>query len=105
MSAHTPGPWRYSHGIFNSPDHSPEQVGSIESERWTIAAVEGDYDGWEDNARLLAAAPDLLAACEAAGRLAMLALQSQRYENDAEYRCATDAVLEYRELVAKAQAK
>jgi hypothetical protein len=61
MSAHTPGPWeliqegwdgQFIYG-FDSRVHGG-------SKRF-IAEVSLDFDGAEDNARLIAAAPDLLA--------------------------------------------
>jgi len=63
MSAHTPGPW------IHAIDFG--QVGSIESQNGTVIAqaqaLVRDYDHAERNAnaRLIAAAPDLLAACQA----------------------------------------
>jgi len=62
MSEHTNGPWRYEHGDFNVGGDNPGGVGSILSdEDWYVARIE---DAPEDqaNARLIAAAPDMLEA-------------------------------------------
>ena len=102
MSAHTKGPWRNDGDAVRCNVEWSKRGG-------VVATVYDPNDSQhhtstsEANARLIAAAPDLLAACEAGQRLAMLALQSQRYETDVEYRCATDAVLGYRAAVAKAR--
>lgn len=60
---HTPGPWR----LIEHP-HSHDWVGFIESDSIrNIAAVCNNYAGDDVvNARLIAAAPDLLAALELA---------------------------------------
>jgi hypothetical protein len=56
MSSHTPGPWVVDTDIWVVEDsaHNPGQVASI-----------SDRPERRANARLIAAAPDLLAACEA----------------------------------------
>lgn len=81
--AHTPGPWRISeswrppmNGISHTRDRtnangdvfwgysisgSNEHGGSILP---TLAAVHNFPDNIDDNAKLISAAPDLLAACE-----------------------------------------
>jgi hypothetical protein len=65
MSKHTPGPW----GIRQYSAHTGFSVwgggrGSI-AERWYDGPQAGDYGPEiEANARLIAAAPDLLAACK-----------------------------------------
>jgi hypothetical protein len=60
MSKHTPGPW-------NAADKRPRSQGfSIFADGQYVAFV-GDSDAvtpCEDNARLIAAAPDLLAVCQ-----------------------------------------
>jgi hypothetical protein len=56
VSAHTPGPWTVG---FGATDCRWPQV---ESGDGVIARTYGSRD--EENARLLAAAPDLLAACK-----------------------------------------
>jgi hypothetical protein len=58
MAKHTPGPWHLSSSrrFVRKTDDSPGWPD------WNIAEVNDQVDGWEDNARLLAAAPDLRAA-------------------------------------------
>jgi hypothetical protein len=62
MNAHTPGPWR----IDRRGSHNP----LIETDGLTVAEVlddcHPDAEQQEANARLIAAAPELLAACQAA---------------------------------------
>jgi hypothetical protein len=78
MTAHTPGPWTAR--TYSATKGKVEEV-SINSSRWKEMAIvfvqeEGDLLGnGEANARLMAAAPDLLAACE---RLLMSADASWR---------------------------
>lgn len=66
MTAHTPGPWTVR--TYSATKGKVEEV-SINSSRWKEMAIvfvqeEGDLLGnGEANARLMAAAPDLLAAC------------------------------------------
>jgi hypothetical protein len=75
MSEHTPGPWTLLIHVEGDPvlnvirDGTEKYRGSITSAKW-IAELDADsLDGEcgenEANARLIAAAPDLLAACEA----------------------------------------
>jgi hypothetical protein len=60
---HSPGPWKLS---------LPDETAVASFDGTEIAAVQGDYDDddvWPvmaANARLIAAAPELLAACKAA---------------------------------------
>ena len=63
MTQHTPGPWR-THKPGTTPDDFPMN-GRITTERsvW-IADVMGLNEECEANARLIAAAPDSLAACK-----------------------------------------
>jgi len=62
---HTPGPWRKTTGFVADGEHRviAQYTGSRESLlRWvTPGSTEAEANG-----RLIAAAPDLLAACEAA---------------------------------------
>ena len=53
-STHTPGPWHYETG----------DDGAVVYTGFTIAKIPIDGSGWQSNARLIAAAPDLLAALE-----------------------------------------
>ena len=55
-STHTPGPWHYETG----------DDGAVIYTGFTIAKIPIDGSDWQSNARLIASAPDLLAALEAA---------------------------------------
>lgn len=74
---HTPGPWRVEVGKDNLNGSTDDPVyGGIyggvtrdDSMGWAIARVWSDYPNYEADARLIAAAPDLLDACERAERL------------------------------------
>ena len=55
-STHTPGPWDVSFGRNDAAIHAGG----------TIAMIDDVMTGWRANARLIAAAPELLAALEAA---------------------------------------
>jgi hypothetical protein len=74
-SDHTPGPWEYE-------SQDPHALGKITSDDGTLVAeVHGDWDddhSTEANARLIAAAPDLLAAC----KLAVERLEVCSYQGD-----------------------
>ena len=52
---HTPAPWLLDVGISDAAVHAGG----------TIAMIDDTMAGWQGNARLIAAAPDLLAALEA----------------------------------------
>jgi hypothetical protein len=58
MSTHTPGPWKFA--LF---EHAPNEA--FVQWRAGYAEVHGSRAGREANARLIAAAPDLLAALQA----------------------------------------
>lgn len=68
MTKHTPGPWHYAECQMGAPFIDTEAVGDL------VAAVL-PIDEERANVRLMAAAPDLLAACE---RLLMSADASWR---------------------------
>lgn len=53
---HTPGPWALEFGAHDAAIHAGG----------TIAMIDDTMTGWQANARLIAAAPDLLAAAEKA---------------------------------------
>ena len=60
---HTPGPWHVIEGDEWTSDiatNTPEQG------IWTVASANKRRDEFEANKRLIAAAPELLAACEKA---------------------------------------
>ena len=70
-STHTPGPWKWdeSFGAIVSTGHTKRLVCPMWTgcNKSTMDQYELDTD--EANARLIAAAPELLAACEELGRL------------------------------------
>ena len=51
---HTPGPWALEFGAHDAAIHAGG----------TIAMIDDTMTGWQANARLIAAAPDLLATLE-----------------------------------------
>ena len=59
MTTHTPGPWR----LMNS---DKEVYGAFEDDGrgWRVADLAWSTTNWRANARLIAAAPELLAALE-----------------------------------------
>lgn len=59
---HTAGQWHFEPNDFNG-EHDDSAPGSIMSDEWYIATIEGGIEEAEANARLIAAAPDLLEAC------------------------------------------
>jgi hypothetical protein len=67
VSAHTPGPWKSSGqtgtGNFDSRNQGALAIG-VHSEEWIVADVWDEFGEGEGhaNARLIAAAPDLLEA-------------------------------------------
>lgn len=66
MSQHTPGPWETSRDAV--PAHHVQITVYAEADGQRVATVFRE----EANARLVAAAPDLLAACESALSLAQI---------------------------------
>ena len=84
MKTHTPGPWHYETG----------DDGAVIYTGFTIAKIPIDGSDWQSNAHLIAAAPDLLAALEAA-------LTAVEYYHEHE---GCDAMLDQaRAAIAKAQ--
>ena len=75
MSKHTPGPWRVE--IDDSPDAAwAWQWPTIVSDEYEVVGTEGMYGDLETdmaNARLIAAAPDLLQALQEIVRRDLLA--------------------------------
>lgn len=68
---HTPGPWRLKFG----PQHSPEHCDiTVAGDIFLLADINGpNYSHCEANARLIGAAPELLAALKKASQLADIA--------------------------------
>ena len=84
MKTHTPSPWHYETG----------DDGAVIYTGFTIAKIPIDGSDWQSNAHLIAAAPDLLAALEAA-------LTAVEYYHEHE---GCDAMLDQaRAAIAKAQ--
>lgn len=85
MTDHTPGPWTII------PPNGPQGPfhGILSSEGWIVATqVVGAA-----NARLIAAAPDLLAACERTEARLLLMAQFGESEDDAEWRESVSAAI------------
>lgn len=69
MDEHTPGPWV----LCRCDGHDGSAVATIEPKpetmegpnHWAVAHTNTLRNEWQANARLIAAAPDLLAACRA----------------------------------------
>lgn len=57
---HTPGPWIVEHGSYDEQTNDYPPV--VTHEARNVCTVESYYGDDEDNARLIAAAPDLLEA-------------------------------------------
>lgn len=71
MSKHTPGPWQHSVKLSGSENHRGFRIWGADG--WALADVQpADEDGTEGeaNARLIAAAPDLLEALKGVLRVA-----------------------------------
>ena len=66
--SHTPGPWEIHENGRSIIAMAPDEVGGVltDPERHSIARTYGPSRVSRPNAQLIAAAPDLLAACEAA---------------------------------------
>lgn len=73
---HTPGPWKIFHGGLKGDDGFSVGSDNLQAERvkvvaecWPCTIVDNQHrDELRANARLIEAAPELLAACEAARR-------------------------------------
>jgi len=67
MSEYTPGPWEYlppPSGRHDKDDDGPHPVVLGPNGENPICVMEGDWEGEWADARLIAAAPDLLEACD-----------------------------------------
>lgn len=64
MAEHTPGPWEQYAKLTASENHKGFEVQDVASQHWVATVGPRDMDGneGEANARLIAAAPDLLEA-------------------------------------------
>ena len=63
-SRHTPGPWRVSMSGY-SVKSNDDDMPIVANNPWGVAMRERDVPRWLNNAHLIAAAPDLLAALKA----------------------------------------
>jgi len=64
ITKHTPGPWHLSRsGQYVRKNDTADWPA------WNVAEINTATEAWEANARLIAAAPDLLAACAALAAL------------------------------------
>lgn len=68
MSKHTPGPWSAEEGRHNSGVEADNQWGSIVADNYCVAAIWADAPNYKEDARLIAAAPDLLETLRWIGR-------------------------------------
>lgn len=82
MAEHTPGPWQ-----LHDPDYCDEEVwGDIDGPTegqvrgQLVAVVEQDNKAWRGNARLIAAAPTLLAALKELAILGEVGMTPNPYE-------------------------
>ena len=82
-STHTPGPWHYETG----------DDGAVIYTGFTIAKIPIDGSDWQSNAHLIAAAPEMLAALEAA-------LEAVEYYHDHEG--AEETMKQVRDAIATA---
>ena len=94
QTAHTPGPWE----VGNENPMSGDINVLDEQSPFEVALVRGSGNGQaRANARLIAAAPDLLAACEAAIRTC-----HGEPANDAARHAKSDALYQAAAAIAKA---
>jgi len=109
MSEHTPGPWR----VFTSPRGTKIiGIGTLDGDGITDCGF-GVWRGGSDeamaNARLIAAAPDLLAACTEFLPILERQLDSINPGGAAEgskaFACATERVERMRAAIAKAEGR
>ena len=104
-TSHTPGPWiirkgdEWTHDVVTQHGDLPDGSPSC----WTVASANGLRDEVKENARLIAAAPDLLEACYSAMKDLMYV--SQKFDValrsfgqlDAAYRKATGEAISKQE--------
>jgi hypothetical protein len=111
MSKHTPGPWEYDRMLLpqrakdrrcgfvvNGPD-TKEELPTRVCDMRVPAGIDGFGEG-EANARLIAAAPELLEACEAMLKCSPM---QQGERNGAIMGMISGAIDKAREAIAKAK--
>jgi hypothetical protein len=111
MGTHTPGPWivdvdkQGGDWVYNVRTAAPHNPAGGAGKHIAVCNKQMQARG-EDNASLVAAAPDLLAACEAATKLHGFVESLERKVDDdcAQILRAADAILEQlRAAIAKAR--
>lgn len=99
MSKHTPGPWKveaHKHIEYGDTKYCSHAIKTDDSAGFQIATVMEDFEcDAEANARLIAAAPELLEACEA--------LSSIEHIEQTSTGPLRDALLKARAAIAKAK--
>ena len=90
QSTHTPGPWKVELGSYDP--HTDRYPPVVTAECRDVCTVEDTYDDGEANARLIAAAPDLLAVCERLRRAIAWSHTEDRMD-DAEQLAMIDAAI------------
>ena len=92
MNAHTPGPWRHE-GTFVYALTDAERAVNVFSANVQNDNHKARPGECEANARLIAAAPNLLAACEAArSRLVLQLYRADVHRDEPAFLADTDAV-------------
>jgi len=98
MSAHTPLPWKAHHAFFFGHD-SFQITGTNGDSSPFLCRLTDDTPNFEANARLIAAAPDLLAALK---RLSLCVAGMDQFSLDEDFEAARDQA---RAALAKAKGK
>ena len=105
---HTPGPWEVRADPSHYDSFTTVVAGSGEQRKGMLRELIVEIGGWagietaEANARLIAAAPDLLAACQ---RLVTLIDESDQWSDVVSGTAMGEIVNEARTAVAKAEGK
>ena len=68
MNEHTPGPWKQENNPLNIVNYNAPKGHPVDIARANCPDLDRLWDAATANARLIAASPDLLAACEEALR-------------------------------------
>jgi hypothetical protein len=99
MSKHTPGPWR-----IEAEPHRDELICTDRHQIATVLAVSMEDDQAAANARLIAAAPELLVACKS---LLIIAINLRDECHDlqlgVDHPAAVELVKRVQNIIAKAQ--
>lgn len=103
---HTPGPWRTDHHEHNEPHQNIRIKGSYRTvcTVWIDDAPVPDYNAeQESNARLIAAAPELLEALKAAIDCGMVPVSSASEGGAAAHSIQVRVADQIRKAIAKAE--